>query len=74
MRDGVEVPLVMTYDKTHFNEKSPWVMLTQGAQSQKADLQFDITKMSMLSRGLCLCYPLIRGRSFVNHLCRHSLL
>jgi len=33
MRDGVEVPLVMTYDKAQFNEKSPWVMLTQGAQS-----------------------------------------
>jgi protease II len=61
MRDGFEVPLVMAYDKTHFNEKSPWVMLTQGAQSTKSDLQFDHAKISLMNRGLCLCYPLVRG-------------
>lgn len=33
MRDGFEVPLVMSYDKTFFNEKSPWLMFTQGAIS-----------------------------------------
>ncbi len=38
MRDGYEVPLVMAYDKQYFNEKSPWVMFTRGAQSEKADL------------------------------------
>ncbi len=62
MRDGFDVPLVMTYDKNFFNEKSPWIMFTEGAQSQKSDLQFDISKLSLLNRGLCLCYPLIRGK------------
>jgi len=33
MRDGFEVPLVMSYDKTFFNEKSPWIMFTNGAIS-----------------------------------------
>jgi hypothetical protein len=35
MRDGFEVPLVMSYDKNFFNEKSPWIMFTNGANSQK---------------------------------------
>ena len=61
MRDGHEVPMVMSYDKTFFNEKSPWLMLTKGALSAKDDLQFDSTKISLMNRGICLCYPLIRG-------------
>ena len=62
MRDGFEVPLVMSYDKNFFNEKSPWIMFTNGANSQKQDLQFDHTKLSLMNRGMCLCYPLIRGK------------
>ena len=61
MRDGFEVPLVMTYDKTFFNEKSPWLMFTKGAVSDKSDLQFDPANISLMNRGICLCYPLIRG-------------
>ena len=64
MRDGYEVPLVMAYDKQYFNEKSPWVMFTRGAQSEKADLQFDLSKISLMNRGLCICYPLIRGKRY----------
>ena len=61
MRDGFEVPVVMTYDKTSFTDRSPWIMFTKGAVSQKEDLQFDHTKISLLNRGMCLCYPLVRG-------------
>jgi oligopeptidase B len=62
MRDGFEVPLVMTYDKTFFNEKSPWLMFTKGAVSDKSDLQFDPSNISLMNRGICLCYPLVRGK------------
>jgi protease II len=62
MRDGFEVPLVMAYDKQHFNEKSPWLLFSRGADSEKADLQFDPLNISLLNRGLCLCYPLVRGK------------
>jgi len=41
MRDGYQVPLVMAYDKRHFNEKSPWVVVTRGADSHKGDIQFE---------------------------------
>jgi oligopeptidase B len=61
MRDGYQVPLVMAYDKRHFNEKSPWVIVTKGADSNKADIQFEHSKISMMNRGICLCYPLVRG-------------
>lgn len=78
MRDGFEVPLVMSYDETHFNEKSPWLMFTKGALSQKSDLQFDKNKISLMNRGLCLCYPLIRGKSSslrdTENYYRHSVL
>jgi len=62
MRDGFEVPLVMAYDKTFFNEKSPWLMFTKGAVSNKIDLQFDPSNISLMNRGICLCYPLVRGK------------
>ncbi|CDW77077.1 oligopeptidase b [Stylonychia lemnae] len=42
MRDGQEIPMVMTYDKQFFNEKSPWIMFTKGAKSEKSDLQYKI--------------------------------
>jgi len=64
MRDGFSVPLVMAYDKQHFNEKSPWLIITQGAESNKADIQFENTKISLMNRGICLCYPLVRGKYF----------
>ena len=61
MRDGFEVPIVMTYDKKHYNEKSPWILFTKGAKSSKEDLNFDITKISLMNRGIVCVYPLIRG-------------
>lgn len=74
MRDGMEIPLVMTYDKLFFNEKSPWIMFTQGADSTKNDLQFDQNKISILNRGLCLCFPLIRGNTtlYIFNVCTGS--
>ncbi|TNV73246.1 hypothetical protein FGO68_gene9908 [Halteria grandinella] len=72
MRDGFEVPLVMSYDKTYFNEKSPWIMFTKGAISQKSDLQFDNNKISLMNRGMCLCYPLVRGTKYFDDGWYHS--
>lgn len=48
MRDGFELPLVMAYDKQHFDEKSPWILFTKGSVSNKADLQFDNNKISLM--------------------------
>ncbi len=66
MRDGFELPLVMSYDKQHFDEKSPWILFTSGSVSDKSDLQFDNHKLSIMSRGMCCCYPLLRGNSDEN--------
>eukprot|EP00347_Sterkiella_histriomuscorum_P005460 403356529 len=53
MRDGQEIPLVMAYDKQYFNDESPWILFTNGSQSSKSDLQFDINKLSIMQRGIC---------------------
>lgn len=67
MRDGFELPIVMAYDKSSFDEKSPWIMFTKGSISQKSDLQFDNHKISIMSRGMCCCYPLLRGNQSLNN-------
>jgi hypothetical protein len=35
MRDGFEIPVVMTYDKQYYTESSPWIFFTKGADSSK---------------------------------------
>jgi oligopeptidase B len=64
MRDGFEVPVVMTYNKKFYNEKSPWILFTNGADSSKDDLNFDYTKLSIMNRGIVCAYPLIRGTKY----------
>lgn len=33
MRDGFKIPMVLKYDKRFYNDDSPWVFFTQGAES-----------------------------------------
>lgn len=74
MRDGFELPIVMAYDKSSFDEKSPWIMFTKGSISQKSDLQFDNHMISIMSRGMCCCYPLLRGNQLIAEDYRHQIL
>lgn len=61
MRDGFEIPMVMTYNSNFYNDLSPWVLFTKGIQSSKEDLHFDHTKLSLMNRGFVCAYPLVRG-------------
>ena len=38
MRDGTDIPMIIKYDRRFYNEDSPWVMFTRGANSSKSDL------------------------------------
>ena len=62
MRDGYEIPMVITYDKQFFTDNSPWILFTKGAYSSKEDLGFDYTKISLMNRGIVCAHPLVRGK------------
>ena len=64
MRDGTLIPVVMVYDRRFYTEESPWVLFTQGIDSQKSDLQLSPHKLSLTDRGIVLAYPLIRGTHY----------
>ena len=40
MRDGMQIPVVMVYDKRFYSDESPWVLFTRGVDSSKEDLAF----------------------------------
>lgn len=63
MRDDFEIPVIMTYNKEFYNDKSPWIMFTKGISSSKDDLEFDNTKIGLMNRGIVCAYPLNRGNS-----------
>ena len=62
MRDGLEIPVVMVYDRRYYTEESPWVMFTRGVESEKDDLSFHEMNLSLTDRGIVLAFPLIRGK------------
>ena len=62
MRDGLEIPVVMVYDKRFYTEESPWVMFTRGVDSEKDDLSMKEYNLSLTDRGIVLAFPLIRGK------------
>ena len=62
MRDGEEIPMVMSYDKTQYDDKSPFIFFTRGSQSSKEDLAFSEDKISLMKRGIVCAYPLTRGK------------
>ena len=69
MRDGLEIPVVMVYDRRYYTEESPWVMFTRGVESEKDDLSFHEMNLSLTDRGIVLAFPLIRGKFLFSILC-----
>ena len=67
MRDGYVIPMVLKYDRRYYNEDSPWVLKTKGIDSSKADTAWDILDLPLLSRGIVVAYPLIRGTKYFDH-------
>ena len=63
MRDGASIPCVMVYDQRYYTEDSPWILFTNGIDSQKADLALEPSRVSLTDRGIVCAYPLIRGKS-----------
>ena len=61
-RDGTMLPLVMVYDQRFYSEKSPWVLFSNGVQSQKEDLAFKPELLSLTDRGVVLSFPMVRGK------------
>ena len=64
MRDGTMVPVVMVYDRRFYAEESPWVLFTNGIDSEKEDLALVSHKLSLTDRGIVCAYPLIRGTRY----------
>lgn len=64
MRDGFDMPLVLKYDRRHYNETSPWVMFTKGADSCREDTQWKVSDLAYMSRGMVCAYPLLRGTNY----------
>lgn len=63
-RDSTQIPIVMVYDKRHYNDNSPWVLKTNGSLSCKEDLGFKSHWLSLLDRGIVIAFPLSRGTRF----------
>lgn len=64
MRDGTMVPVVMVYDRRFYTEESPWVIFTNGIESEKEDLALSSHRLSLTDRGIVCAYPLIRGTRY----------
>ena len=62
MRDGLEIPVVMVYDKRFYTEESPWIMFTRGVESEKDDLSLKEMNLSLTDRGIVLAFPMLRGK------------
>jgi protease II len=67
-RDGTLIPVVMLYDQRFYSDKSPWIMLSNGVQSQKEDLGFRPELLSLTDRGIVLSFPMVRGTCLLVHL------
>ena len=62
MRDQFEIPMVIKYDKQTYSEESPWVLFTNGIESQKGDIAWNNNDIALMNRGFVCAYPLIRGK------------
>ena len=66
MRDNFELPFVLKYDRRFYNETSPWLFMTNGSHSKRSDTEFQVQDISFLSRGIVMCYPLLRGTHYLD--------
>jgi hypothetical protein len=64
MRDDFEIPMIIKYDKRFYNEDSAWVLFTNGSQSCKQDIKWNINDVALMSRGIVCAYPLLRGTHY----------
>jgi len=71
-RQGVKIPVLITYHKKFYNDKSPWIIFTKGAESSKNDFEFKKQKMWVMDRGMVVCYPMVRGKYRL--ILRHEIL
>ena len=64
MRDDFSIPVIIKYDKRFYSEESPWVLFTNGIDSNKEDTNWNRNDLALLSRGVVCAYPLIRGTKY----------
>jgi len=62
--DGLEIPVVMTYNNKLYNDNSPWVLFGQGAQAVKRNLAFETEMISLYDRGIVVATPMVRGTKY----------
>ncbi|CAI2370259.1 unnamed protein product [Moneuplotes crassus] len=61
-----DCPIVLSYNVNEYNENSPFVLHTLGADSSKKDFQFDQAKVSLMDRGIVYAYPMVRGTKYLD--------
>ena len=57
-------PIILSYNINTYNEKSPFVLHTLGANSSKQDLNFTHQKVCLMDRGIVYAYPMIKGTKY----------
>jgi protease II len=62
-RDMTHIPMVMVYDKRYYSDSSAYIICNKGAESNKDDLAFQPSWLSMTDRGFVLAFPMLRGKS-----------
>lgn len=60
------IPVVLSYKEELYTEESPFIIHTKGAQSEKADLDFNDLLIPLLDRGFVYAVPMLRGTKFSN--------
>lgn len=60
----VQIPLQIFYNKKLYNNESPIILHTKGAQAQKQDFEFDPLLFSLIDRGFVWAIPQVRGTKF----------
>ena len=49
--------LIISYNKNEYSPNSPFLLHTLGNHSNKTDFKFDLTKTSLMDRGIIYAYP-----------------
>ena len=59
--------MVIKYDRRYYNDDSPWVLFTNGVDSNKGDTSWNRNDIAYMSRGIVCAYPLLRGTNYFDH-------
>ena len=60
----VKIPVIISYKEDLYNNESPFILYTKGALSNKTDLNFKETLVSLMDKGFVWAVPQIRGTNF----------